>query len=121
MILVLGATGKTGRRVVGQLRDAGVPMRAASRSAPLRFDWDDERTWPPALEGIDAVYLVKADGAAAAAAERLRAFCELAVSRRLVLLSYRDAANEHDEHPASERAVMESGADWTILLPSDCA
>ncbi|MGV9386943.1 hypothetical protein ACWDRB_64950 [Nonomuraea sp. NPDC003707] len=39
MILVLGATGRTGRLVVGGLRDRGVPLRAASRSASVRFEW----------------------------------------------------------------------------------
>jgi uncharacterized protein YbjT (DUF2867 family) len=120
-VLVLGATGKTGRRVVAQLEARGAVIRTASRRGPVRFDWDDERTWAPALEGADAVYLIKAGGPAAAAAAKLEAFCVLAVARgthRLVLLSYRDAANEAPENPASERAVMASGGAWTILRPS---
>lgn len=120
-ILVLGATGKTGRRVIAQLRGQGVSIRAASRSSPTRFDWQDEATWGPALAETDAVYLIKSGGPAAAAAGRLGAFCELAVAsgtHRLVLLSYRDAANESKELPESERAVKESGAEWTILRPS---
>ncbi|WP_372463133.1 hypothetical protein [Pseudonocardia kujensis] len=36
--LVLGATGKTGRRVAGRLRLLGTPVRAASRSSPTTFD-----------------------------------------------------------------------------------
>ena len=39
--LVLGATGKTGRRVAARLRLRGVPVRAASRSSETRFDWSD--------------------------------------------------------------------------------
>ncbi|MGW2108345.1 hypothetical protein [Streptomyces sp. NPDC001948] len=37
--LVLGASGKTGRRIVPRLRLRGAPVRAASRSSPTRFDW----------------------------------------------------------------------------------
>jgi uncharacterized protein YbjT (DUF2867 family) len=58
-ILVLGGTGKTGRRVAALLDAAGVHHRTAARSAAdLRFDWDDDATWGPALEGARAVYLV---------------------------------------------------------------
>lgn len=117
-ILVLGATGKTGRRVVAQLRDDDVSIRAVSRTTRTRFDWAEEETWGPALEGTDAVYLIKSGGPAAA--EKLAAFCRLAVATgtsRMVFLSYRDAANE-DQLPCGERAVMESGGEWTILRPS---
>ena len=37
--LVLGATGKTGRRVVERLRRRGLDVRAGSRSGPPPFDW----------------------------------------------------------------------------------
>ena len=51
MTLVLGGTGKTGRRVVERLRACGVPTRAASRSGDRPFDWEDRLTWVPALRG----------------------------------------------------------------------
>jgi uncharacterized protein YbjT (DUF2867 family) len=57
-ILVLGATGKTGRRLVHTLRAAGRTVRAASRSGEVRFDWSDQDTWPTALAGASAVYLM---------------------------------------------------------------
>ena len=53
--LVIGASGKTGRRVADRLRADGRPVRAASRSGETRFDWQDEATWAPALAGVDAV------------------------------------------------------------------
>lgn len=59
-VLVLGGTGKTGRRVVNRLKERGVTVRAASRSGDVRFDWDDVNTWEPALAGVDAAYLVDA-------------------------------------------------------------
>jgi uncharacterized protein YbjT (DUF2867 family) len=56
-ILVLGATGKTGRRVFARLTARGVPIRAGSRSAPSRFDWEDRSTWAPALRDVKSVYI----------------------------------------------------------------
>jgi uncharacterized protein YbjT (DUF2867 family) len=43
-ILVLGATGTTGRRVVSQLPAAGKEVRAASRHGEELFDWSDAFT-----------------------------------------------------------------------------
>jgi hypothetical protein len=39
MTLVLGGTGKTGRRVAARLRDLKVPVQIGSRSAEPPFDW----------------------------------------------------------------------------------
>ncbi len=119
-ILVLGGTGKTGRRVVSRLRLHGYPVRAASRTAVTHFDWSDASTWAPALEGVEAAYLV--DSQAADAADSLGSFSELAVSsgvQRLVLLSARDwAVSGGAAMLAAERAVQDSGATWTILRPT---
>ncbi|MBH0779614.1 NAD(P)H-binding protein [Nocardia bovistercoris] len=57
-ILVTGATGKTGSRVVSLLREKGIAVRPGSRSARPRFDWADRSTWDAALAGVEAVYLV---------------------------------------------------------------
>ncbi|MEU6788612.1 NmrA family NAD(P)-binding protein [Nonomuraea angiospora] len=111
-ILVLGGTGKTGRRVVDRLNALGLPVRIGSR--PL-FDWQDRSTWPAALDGATAVYLSYVpDLAFPGAYEDVKAFTELAVRggvRRLVLLSGRG----EPEAEASERTVRESGAEWTIV------
>ena len=55
--LVVGGTGKTGRRVAERLRARGLPVRSGSRSAEPPFDWDDQSTWAPALEGARAAYI----------------------------------------------------------------
>ncbi|MCX4696125.1 NAD(P)H-binding protein [Streptomyces sp. NBC_01408] len=122
-ILVLGSTGKTGRRVAAGLRRRGHEVRGASRKGPTpatRFDWNDENTWEPVLEGVRAAYLV--DSQLADAATTLGSFSKLAVSRgveRLVLLSARDwVVPDGEEKLPSERAVRESGAEWTILKPA---
>ena len=55
--LVLGGTGKTGRRVVERLGARGLPVRVGSRSGQPPFDWDDQSTWAPVLQGVRAVYI----------------------------------------------------------------
>ena len=57
LTLVLGGTGKTGRRIVERLASRGVPTRVASRSAEPSFDWDDQGTWDAALDGVSAAYI----------------------------------------------------------------
>jgi uncharacterized protein YbjT (DUF2867 family) len=57
--LVLAGTGKTGSRVAGKLAKRGLDVRTAARNgADVVFDWDDATTHPPALRGIDRLYLV---------------------------------------------------------------
>jgi uncharacterized protein YbjT (DUF2867 family) len=113
--LVIGAGGKTGRRVVERLEAAGRLVRAASRSSETRFDWEDPTTWAPALDGVHAAYITYyPDLAFPGAADRVGAFAELAVARgveRLVLLSGRGEAGAKD----AEERVQASGAAWTIV------
>ncbi|MFD2348768.1 NAD(P)H-binding protein [Nonomuraea ferruginea] len=78
-ILVLGGTGKTGRRVAARLRARGAEVRAASRRGETRFDWYDHDTWEPALSGVSAAYLVDSQGPDAAGL--LAAFAGAAVAR----------------------------------------
>jgi uncharacterized protein YbjT (DUF2867 family) len=59
LVLVLGATGKTGSRVAEQLSAHGVSVRTAARSgADVHFDWDNPVTWAQALRGATGLYLV---------------------------------------------------------------
>ena len=113
--LVLGGRGKTGRRVVARLTARGVPTRVGSRSGEPPFDWEDSSTWAPALDGVASAYVsYYPDIAMPGAVEKVRSFAELALeqgARRLVLLSGRG----EEEAQRAERAVQESGADWTIV------
>jgi uncharacterized protein YbjT (DUF2867 family) len=52
-ILVIGSTGKTGQRVAHQLQARGMPVRHGSRSADIPFDWENQQTWAPALDGVE--------------------------------------------------------------------
>ena len=113
--LVLGGTGKTGRRVVERLWARDVPVRVGSRSGEPPFDWEDKATWEPALRDVESVYVsYYPDLAVPGAVEAVRSFAELAVEngvRRLVLLSGRG----EPEAERAEAAVRDSGADLTIL------
>jgi uncharacterized protein YbjT (DUF2867 family) len=113
--LVLGGTGKTGRRVVQRLEARGLPVRVGTPSGTPPFDWTDEATWPAGLDGVGSVYVTYyPDVAVPGAAEAIGTFADLAVARgvrRLVLLSGRgeEAARR------SEQALVQSGVDWTIV------
>ena len=116
--LVLGGTGKTGRRVAQRLAVLGRPVRVGSRSGRPRFDWQDRTTWAPALEGVAAVYVsYYPDIAVPGAVEAVGSFAELAVRSgvpRLVLLSGRG----EPQAELAEQAVRASGAELTILRSS---
>jgi uncharacterized protein YbjT (DUF2867 family) len=112
--LVLGGTGKTGRRVVQRLRARGLPVRIGSRSGEPRFDWEDRSTWAPILNGARAAYVAHYWDALPGAAATLGSFAELAVESgvpRLVLLSGRG----EDEAERAETAVRDAGAELTVL------
>ncbi|RON54461.1 NmrA family NAD(P)-binding protein [Pseudomonas frederiksbergensis] len=117
-ILILGATGKTGRRIAQRLKAAGRPVRLGSRGASPAFDWDDQSTWAAALDGIHAVYVsFQPDLAVPGALETIQAFTNQAVNsgvRKLVLLSGRGEI----EAEQAEHVVQSSGIDWTILRAS---
>jgi uncharacterized protein YbjT (DUF2867 family) len=119
MTLVLGGTGKTGRRVAARLQARGLPVRIGSRSGEPPFDWEKPDTWATALDGVSAAYVsYYPDVAIPGAPEAVRAFTELAVqsgTRRLVLLSGRG----EEEAQRAEQAVREvgdgAGVEWTIV------
>ncbi|MFC6881337.1 MULTISPECIES: NAD(P)H-binding protein [Actinomadura] len=122
-VLVLGARGKTGRRVAARLDQLGHPFRGASRSGGTRFDFADRDTWKPALSGAGAVYLVPmTESVPAAAVEEFLAVAAGSGVRRVVLLSARpaaDAGGAADRHQEPvELAVRATELDWTILRPS---
>ncbi|NDJ78623.1 MAG: NAD(P)H-binding protein [Chloroflexi bacterium] len=114
-VLVLGATGKTGRRIVQRLAARSVPIRIGSRSAELPFDWENDATWAPALQGIHAVYIAyQPDLAIPGTVDRIQRFVNTAVEvgvQRLVLLSGRG----EEEAERCEQVVQQSGVEWTIV------
>jgi len=116
--LILGATGKVGRRVADRMEQKGHSFRRASRTGEVRFDWTDRRGWDAALSGVDAVFLSYAPDlaipGATDAVEALVKKARRAGVRKIVLLSGRGEA----EAQAAEGLVRNSGAVWTIVRAS---
>jgi uncharacterized protein YbjT (DUF2867 family) len=112
--LVLGGTGKIGRRVGERLSARGLPIRIGSRAGEPRFDWDDRSTWAPVLEGVGSAYVSHYWDVMPGAADTLGSFADLAVESgvpRLVLLSGRG----EEEAVRGAQAVRDSGAELTVL------
>lgn len=118
LTLVLGGTGKTGRRIAAALEAKGVPIRIGSRSASPAFDWLHEASWDACLQDVEAVYINYApDLAMPGSTDAIQALIDRAKGhgvKRLVLLSGRGEA----EAQACERIVQESGVEWTIVRAS---
>jgi uncharacterized protein YbjT (DUF2867 family) len=114
-ILVIGSTGKTGKRVADQLEARGIPVRHGSRSSDIAFDWDNPQTWAPALAGVDKAYITYyPDLAVPGSVDAVRKLTELAKDagvRRLVLLSGRNEV----EAQRAEDVVKACGLEWTIV------
>jgi uncharacterized protein YbjT (DUF2867 family) len=122
--LILGGTGKVGRRLAAALAREGHTARPASRHTAVPFDWNDTATWPAALAGADGVFVV-GPGSAADWSPRLARLLDVAAAagvRRAVLLSAR--AVEFLPGGAvdrAERALRDGPVPWTILRPAHFA
>jgi uncharacterized protein YbjT (DUF2867 family) len=106
LTVVLGGTGKTGRRVADRLERLGHPVVRAARGGERYFDWSDEATWASALDGASAVYVAYSpDLAAPGGGDAVAALAALAARagvRRAVLLSGRGEVAAR----AAERAFL---------------
>jgi uncharacterized protein YbjT (DUF2867 family) len=114
-ILVLGSTGKTGKRVFNKLQQLNADAIPASRNSAIPFDWYDQSTWEKALNGINKVYITfQPDLAIPQSLEIIKAFVTTAKNagiKKLVLLSGRGEL----EAQACEDVVIASGLDYTIV------
>jgi uncharacterized protein YbjT (DUF2867 family) len=117
-ILVLGANGKTGSRVVERFEKRNLPVRKGSRSAVPKFDWEYSENWKEVLEGISSVYITfQPDLAVEGSDDAIRLLSRLAKEagvEKLVLLSGRG----EKEAEVCEKIIMESGLKWTIVRAS---
>jgi uncharacterized protein YbjT (DUF2867 family) len=117
-ILVIGGTGKTGKRVIRRLEQKGINAIAASRTTAVPFDWYRAETWAASLTGMDKVYVTfQPDLAIPQSVSIIDAFVAAAREagiKKLVLLSGRGEA----EAQACERIIMASGMEWTIVRAS---
>jgi len=117
-ILVIGGTGKTGRKVAAKLKDLGHNVRIGSRLADPSFDWGDSKTWARALSGMDKVYITfQPDLAVPGALEAIEQLTKLAKKskvKKLVLLS----GKGEREAELCEQVIIHSGIDYTIVRAS---
>ena len=117
-ILVIGGTGKTGRKVVERLEEKGQNVRVGSRSNNPPFEWSNPATWTAALSGIDMVYIVYyPDLAVPGAYEAIQALTEAMINagiKKAVLLS----GKGETEAERCEQVIAHSGLDYTLVRAS---
>ncbi len=116
--LIIGGTGKTGRKVVESLQQLNQDVRVGSRSATIPFDWEQPATWASAIKGIDKIYITfQPDLAVPGAFEAIKGLVAIARQegvKKLVLLS----GKGETEAERCEQVVINSGMDYTIVRAS---
>src|SRR6266480_7424158 len=135
-VLVTGATGTIGRDVAKRLSEKGVSVRAAVRDqakarrqfgsniALAPFDFENEKTFSGALEGVEKVFLLPS--LLPNQLEVMNVFVDAAKRagvRHIVKLSAIGIDDETQPtpikwHGANEQHVRESGVAFTFLRPN---
>ncbi len=117
-ILVIGGTGKTGKRVVKNLTDRGHNVRIGGRNNDTAFDWEGPSSNAPALKDMDRAYIVYyPDLAVPGAKEAIKTLTDTALKvglEKVVLLS----GKGEKEAEACEEIVANSGLNYTIIRAS---
>jgi uncharacterized protein YbjT (DUF2867 family) len=113
--LVIGGSGKTGRRVVDRLKALGHDVQSASRSSSPSFDWHDDWNWNEVLTNVKALYVTyHPDLSVSGASDHIRALLAVAEKcavERIVLLSGRG----EEEAQLCERIALNSSIAATIV------
>ncbi|MEM8866833.1 MAG: NmrA family NAD(P)-binding protein [Verrucomicrobiota bacterium] len=113
--LVIGGSGKTGRRVIDSLSALGHDVSGVSRSSSPRFDWNDDSNWDDVIKGVKALYVTYyPDLSVPGASDHIRALLSVAKRQgvqRIVLLSGRG----EEEAQLCERLVLHSSIPATIV------
>ncbi|NEB37991.1 NAD(P)H-binding protein [Streptomyces sp. SID14515] len=122
-ILVTGATGTVGRRVVEQLLERGEHVRALTRDPAraefpagvdvVRGDLTDPASLEPALDGVTGLHLITFGGGLFApleTGEEILGLARKAGVRRVSVLHGGGAT-------PMESAVRASGFDWAVVMP----
>jgi len=123
-----GATGTVGSALLTALADRDVTVRAAARSPPgegptdewVAFDFERAETWGGALDGVDALFLLRPPQLSRVGPIRrfVDAMARVGVARCVVLSVLGAERNPLLPHRRIERHVAASGLDWTFLRPS---
>lgn len=117
--LIIGATGKTGRRVTRLLAAGGHHVRETSRSTAIPFDWNDPSTWRTALQDMTVAYVVLPSLGSPEALTTVGDFAAVAAEtglRRAVLVSFPSGGNiDFDVVKQTEAQLATAGIGLTVL------
>lgn len=117
-ILVIGGTGKTGRRVSENLLPLGHNVRIVGRKSKPAFDWENPNTYDAVLKNIDRAYIVYyPDLAVPGARDAIQTLTDKALIaglEKVVLLS----GKGETEAEACEEIVANSGLNYTLVRVS---
>jgi uncharacterized protein YbjT (DUF2867 family) len=108
--LVLGGTGKIGRRPVERRTRRRVPVQIGSRSAGSPFDCDQPSAWGPVYQDVGGAHTYLPDRVVSNPSDAIAGVVEPALGagiRRLVRLSERGEGKAG----ACEKVLMSAGAD----------
>jgi uncharacterized protein YbjT (DUF2867 family) len=134
-ILIVGATGTLGSRLVRQLAAAGVKPRAlvrsrergeaiASLAVPVLGDLLAPETLADAFRGAERVFIVAPPAPEMEALERNAIDAAVAAGAKRIVYLSNFAATEGSElrpmhiHGLHERLIASRGVDWTVLGPT---
>jgi uncharacterized protein YbjT (DUF2867 family) len=129
-ILVTGATGFMGRGIITELVRTGQSVRALTRTPAtadlpdvvevFAGDLEQPATMRDALRSVERLYLIPM---ASHTASEVVAMARAAGVRRVVVLSGAAADDDawRDSYRIVERAVEESGLEWTHVRPGEFA
>ncbi|MCE7081116.1 NAD(P)H-binding protein [Streptomyces sp. ST2-7A] len=130
-IVVTGATGQVGRQVVGGLVAAGARVRAVTRRPEqaglpegvrvFKGDLDTPESLSAAFAGAEKLYLFPVPETASQVVD----LAKQAGIRRIVVLSsssvLEEGSHSGEHHLAVERAVEDSGLEWTFVRGDEFA
>ena len=135
-ILVTGATGKLGSKVVKKLletvpaEDIAVSVRNPEKAVSLRTqgveirrgDFDEPALLDEAFAGIDRLLLISADGDNETRIRQHTQAVEAAVKANVKFIAYTSLVNAQESdlflaptHKATEQAIMDTGIPYTFL------
>ena len=134
-ILIVGATGQLGTRLIGQLSAAGIKPRAlvrsqkkgeaiASMATPVIGDLLAPETLADAFRGAERVFIVAPPLPEMEALERNAIDAAVAGGAKRIVYLSNFAATEGSElrpmhvHGLHERLIASQGAGWTVLGPT---
>jgi uncharacterized protein YbjT (DUF2867 family) len=134
-ILIIGATGKVGSRIVRQLAAAGIKPRAlvrnrdkgeaiASLATPVVADLMAPKTLAEAFRGTERVFILAPPAPEMEALERNAIDAAVAAGAKRIVYLSNFAATEGDEdrfvhiHGLHQQLVATLGVDWTVLRPT---